>query len=280
MASDLKAAGAYRLLYYQPAPETGERIAIALLLEDGRNAFLHYDEHFAKLRRVYPWLDLAVVKFYLEDLRAALNKSTNIEATLNLYGPQLVASDSRRIALPITETLVDLLIHKFVLPAAKAANVREERPLERPVDAVAQSLQAYVKSGAGRQLKFRAGADARTVLGRKAPGIGAVALAIESSSGWTLVDGVDLNLLTPNKTMERADHVARTFWRYSRETAHPNSPKVHKIGLVLNGLSHLKPPEHDAHDYAIHRLEVDADEAIDAASTEAIAKLREALRGD
>jgi hypothetical protein len=48
--------------------------------------------------------------------------------------------------------------------------------------------------------------------------------------------------------------------------------------MVLNGLSHLKPTEHDVHDYAIHRLEVDAGEAIDAPSTEAIPKPREALR--
>jgi hypothetical protein len=276
MASELKAAGTYRLLYFQPAPETGERIAIGLLLEDGRNSFVYYDHHFGKLRRLYPWLDLSMVHFYLDALEGALSKSINAESTLNLYGPQLVASDSRRIALPITEALVDLLMRKFVLPAPKVAVAHEEKP----VDAVAQSIRAYVTQGAGRELKVHSGADALMILGRKSPRIAPVAMAIESATGWTLIDGVDLNILTPTKAIDRADHVGRTFWQYARATKQPNSVSVRTIGLVLNGLSHLKPPAHDAHDYAIHRLHADADAAIDTASSEAIPKLRQALRTD
>jgi hypothetical protein len=165
-------------------------------------------------------------------------------------------------------------MHKFVLPLPKAAVALEARP----VDAVATSIQAYVTQSAGRQLKVHIAADVQMVLGRKAPRIAPVAMAIESASGWTLVDGVDLNILTPTKAIERADHVARNFWQYSRATAASHSVRIRKIGLVLNGSSRLKPPANDAHDYAIHRLEVDADEAIDAASSEAIPKLREALR--
>src|SRR5271168_974551 len=119
MASELKRVGWYRLLYYQPAPETGERITIGLLFEDEGRAFLHYDKHFAKLRKLYPWIDSKAIGFYLEDLKSALAKTTGIEPVLNLYGPQLVSSDARKVILPITDALVKMLMGKFVQPAPR-----------------------------------------------------------------------------------------------------------------------------------------------------------------
>lgn len=41
--------------------------------------------------------------------------------------------------------------------------------------------------------------------------MGTVALAVEGLAGWTLIDGVDLSLLTPKKAIGRADDVGRTF---------------------------------------------------------------------
>ena len=85
MASELKRVGWYRLLYYQPAPETGERITIGLLFEDEDHAFLYYDKQFAKLRKVYPWIDSKTVGFYLDDLKSALTKAKIIEPVLNYF---------------------------------------------------------------------------------------------------------------------------------------------------------------------------------------------------
>jgi hypothetical protein len=76
----------------------------------------------------------------------------------------------------------------------------------------------------------------------------------------------------------RADDVSRTFWHYSRLAEEGQSAPIRKIGVVLNGLSHLKPREHDAHDYALHRFDAEADTTIDSASTEATAKLERALQ--
>ena len=119
MASELKRVGWYRLLYYQPAPETGERIAIGLLFDDEGHAFLHYDKQFGKLRKLYPWTDPKAVGFYLEDLKSALAKTKCIDPVLNLYGPQLASSDPRKVVLPITDALVKMLMGKFVQPAER-----------------------------------------------------------------------------------------------------------------------------------------------------------------
>jgi hypothetical protein len=94
-----------------------------------------------------------------------------------------------------------------------------------------------------------------------------------TGAGWTLTDGVDLNLLTPKRTIDRADDVSRIFWHYSRLSEEGQTGQIRKIGTVPNGISHLKPLEHDAHDYALHRLQSEADTTIETASTEATAKL-------
>ena len=92
------------------------------------------------------------------------------------------------------------------------------------------------------------------------------------------IDGVDLNLLKPQQAIDRADDVGKTFWKYSQLVLEGQVGSIRKIGVVLNGLSHLKPREHDAHDYALHRLKAEADTAIDAASTEATATLERELQ--
>jgi hypothetical protein len=272
MASELKRVGWYRLLYYQPAPETGERITIGLLFEDEGHAFLHYDKQFAKLRKLYPWIDSKTLGFYLDDLKSALAKTTCIEPVLNLYGPQLVSSDARKVTLPITDALVKMLMGKFVQPAPRGPHEAKQP------DQVAIAIQAYVKNRAHKVLQYHTEVTPETILGRKVAGVGAVALAMESGTGWTLIDGVDLNLLKPQQAIDRADDVGRTFWKYSQLASEGQAGTIRKIGVVLNGLSHLKPREHDAHDYALHRLKAEADTAIDASSMEATANLERELQ--
>jgi hypothetical protein len=136
MASKLRPVGKNRLLCYQPAPETGERIIIGLLFDDEEHAFLYYDTHFAKLRKLYPWIDSKTLTFYLDDLRSALANTKSIEPVLNLYGPQLVPSDIRKVLLPITDAMVETLMEKFVHPAPRGPNETKQP------DGVAIAIQA------------------------------------------------------------------------------------------------------------------------------------------
>src|SRR5271169_4398410 len=235
MASELKRGGWYRLLYYQPAPETGERITIVLLFEDEEHAFLHYDKQFAKLRKLYPWIDSKTVGFYLDDLKGALAKTKSIEPVLNLYGPQLVSSDARKVVLPITDALVEMLMEKFVHPAPRGPHEAKQP------DQVAMAIQSYVKNRVHKDLHLHTEVTSDTILGRKAARVGTVAVAVETDAGWTLIDGVDLNLLRPKQAIVRAEDVGRTFWHYSRLVEEGKTRPIRKIGVVLNGLSHLKP---------------------------------------
>ena len=70
--------------------------------------------------------------------------------------------------------------------------------------------------------------------------------------------------------------MARTYWNYGRAAAEAGV-QIRRVGVVLNGHSHLSAPTHEAHDYALHRFRVDSDLALDNVSTEAGTRLRELL---
>ena len=144
---------------------------------------------------------------------------------------------------------------------------------DKPRDPVAVAIEAFVKNRT-QDLRFHAQATAQTILGRRMAGIRPVALAVEGESGWTLIDGVDLNVMTPHQAMKRADEVGKTFWQYSRLL---DGPHIQTVGVVLNGQSHVEAKTHEAHDYALHRLKMDADSAIDGASSNSTADLEKAL---
>jgi hypothetical protein len=242
-----------------------------LAFEHGKGrATVEYDSAFAKVAKMFPDADPQALAFYLDSLRTDLDVAGDVETVLNAYGPQIVASAARRIATPISRAAIEMLMARYIFPAKKG---RRDRRLE---DKVAKEIEAFVRGKMGPDLALRREVSAREILGHPVAGTKRIALAIPKDSAWTLVDGVDLNQLTPQAAANRADEISRTFWNYSR-AAGDSGVLIRRVGVVLNGNSHLAPRTHEAHDYALHRFQVDADLAIDATSTEAGQQLQRLL---
>ncbi len=272
MGNELKRqTGKYWVLFYQPLPEAGERIAIALVFAGVRGPTVEYDPTFAKLIKVFPDVDPQALAFSLESLGADLRTSNEVESVINSYGSQLAASSARRIGLPVSEGAIEMLMGRYVYPSKRKKRSRSHE------DKVAREIEAFVRGNVPSTTKLRTGVSARDILGRTLTGAKKIALAIPSGSGWTLVDGVDLNQSSPQEAASRADEISRTFWNYSR-AAGDSGMHLRRVGIVLNGNSHVAPRTHEAHDYALHRFQIDSDLAIDAVSTEAGAQLRNLLQ--
>jgi len=251
--------GQYWLLYYQPVPETGERIAVGLILQDrGRHPQVEFDAKFSKVLKVFPATDPDTLAFYFQSLAEQLERGAPVESTLNAFGPQLVASKSRSVISPISAEILDHLVARYLLPVKKLRGKREK------ADGVAREIESFVRSSGSGNIEIQTNVTARDVLGRPVAGAKRIALAIRFDGKWTLIDGVDLNQLTAKQATERADEIARTYWNYSR-AAIQTGVEVKRIGIVLNGHSHLEPKSLEAHDYALHRFQADSDLAIDAA---------------
>jgi hypothetical protein len=263
--------GKYWVLFLQPLPESGERVAIALVFHDkAERPIVEYDPAFSKALKLYSDLDTDGLRYCLETLQTDLRSSNQIEATLNSYGPQISASNARKIVSPVSEQVIAMLLARYVY-LSKGKKARKERK-----DMVGEEIAIFVRNNAGPDVRLRTGVSAREIVGHPVPGTKPVAIAIPSDRGWTLIDGVDLNQSTVTAAISRADDVARTYWNYSRAAA-AAGVQIRRVGVVLNGHSHLSKPTHEAHDYALHRFQVDSDLALDNVSTEAGTRLRELL---
>ena len=272
MASSINSStGHYWLVYYQPVPEVGEKITVALILQElGRRPRVEFDEDFSKVLKIFPATDPQTLAFYLESIAHQLDLGGPIESAVNAFGPQLVASKSRSMISPVSGEVLQHLRARYLLPAKKQRQLRD-----RP-DGVATEIESYVRGRVAGNLQIRKDVQARDILGESVTGTKRIALAIETEGHWALIDGVDLNQSTPKQATDRADEIARTYWNYGRAAAEKGI-RVERVGIVLNGHSHLQAKSLEAHDYALHRFRAESDHAIDAASPGSDVELRNLL---
>src|SRR5690349_5337781 len=113
MASDPLAT--YRLVYFQPDPEDGERVCVALLFTvHGEVELLAYPD-FPRLRCLAPHVDSELVQVYLDDLTSHLKwKSSDIDLILRRQSPQLVTSEVRKCSWPLSNESRLYLMRRFL----------------------------------------------------------------------------------------------------------------------------------------------------------------------
>jgi hypothetical protein len=259
--------GRYWAIFYQPLPESGERIAIALVLEhNSANCTVEFDEKFAKVRKVFPDLDAEGMAFTLSGLQTKLNETDNRDFLLASLGPQISASIARRAALPFTDKRKASLMSRYVLPA-KSTRPEPLTAQEQRNQTVTKAIQGYIRGYFdGKDISVEV--SPKQIFVRNIPGVRPVAIGIQAGDGsWTVMDGVDLNQSTAQSAERRADDIGHTYWKLKRE-AERKGIKVKSIGIVLNGHSHLSPRSKEAHDYALLRFQQNSDHAVDAAEGE------------
>ena len=150
--------GKYWVLFYQPLPEAGERIAMALVFEHGQIQ-VEYDPAFTKVSKLFPDADAAALAFCLDTLRLDLRSADSVQSVLNSYGPQFATSEARRLALPVQPATIELLKARYLFPAKRPKTKRE------PEDKVSQEIAAFVRHAVDPNMKFRTNVGSREILG-------------------------------------------------------------------------------------------------------------------
>ncbi|HEV2884666.1 MAG TPA: hypothetical protein VGW36_07395 [Pyrinomonadaceae bacterium] len=255
----------YRLVYFQPDPEDGERVSIALLFQANGGVDLLYNTDFPRLRCLAPSTDPNLVQMYLDDLADRLrHDQLNVDAIIRRHAPQIMTSEPRKVAWPLTDAARLYLMKRFLHKEKVAATHPRLEKQDQVRAHIKQLIHHTVK---GRKLELHEDAAADWVLGRHMPEIEQVALAMRKRKGVLLIDGVDLTILRPKSALSRINRVTHTFWQYGRLREMEFEPReIRRIGVVLNG--HVKPtPEYqDAHDFALHQFHKEADLVVDTTS--------------
>lgn len=272
----------YRLLHFQPDPEDGDRVCVGLLLDERGRYTILCDSKFHKLRCIAPDFEPELVAFYLRDLEANLDRSTEpIEVTLRRCAPQMLVSEPRSITSPITDTAKQRLLERFVL--ATKSSISEANVVSKGELQTADHLRLFLHEIAPlAEPTIIRNARPRELFGRNVPHVKAVAFAIRKPSIVVLVDGVDLRVMTPAKTIAKANQIVHTFWQYGRLRNEGlfSQGRVKRVGIVMNGSSPKTETYMDAHDYAFHQFNNEADVAVDTTSGEGRELLRSVLTAE
>jgi hypothetical protein len=277
VGSHLSGIASYHLLFFHPRPEDGDRICIGLLFSAGRDSEVLYDSSFSKLRCVAPAAQLNLLRFYLASFQAELHKSPESpELLLRRLSPQLSSSEARKVRWPLTESLRLQLLHRFAFPA-EAEGKAPKHAREALADEVKQRIRDIVSSLAAPSREIKFDASPEWVLGRKLANVKPVAVALRDRGRVVLIDGIDLNLLTPRGAVSRANEVVHTFWQYGRldqlGVPFESISSLRRIGLVLNGKTRPGLAYKDAHDFALDQFKKESELAVDASSPEAQSRL-------
>jgi len=247
----------YRLVFFQPEPENGERLCIALVFTEtnGRRTLL-FDDQFSRVRCFAPNFETALLRFLMRSVEEQLrDAATPLDQSFLGLGSQLSFSPERRIASPITEKTKLYLLERFV--------TRDDRDAMVPVDAVAYQraeknarFMAHVLSFARPLLGRGTGAfieraSSTQVFGHKLPGVGSVSLLISTQNSVTVLDGVDLSIQKPKEVVRRTGEVAHTFWQYGRYSKELVLPKqMNRVALIFNGVASPSSKYRDAQLFA------------------------------
>ncbi|HXJ94577.1 MAG TPA: hypothetical protein VMT20_17155 [Terriglobia bacterium] len=278
--------GTYRLMFFQPDPEDGDRVCVGVLLQEGRSCAVLYDKRFPKVHCIAPGFEPELVKFYLDDLATTLQRNCrdDLALTLRRYAPQLVASEERSILLPVTELTKMRLLERFVRPRSepRTADLETASTLARQGEQFTERLRLLVgECVRPTEATIFQNARPQEIFGRALPDVRPVAISVKRGEKITLIDGVDLQIMNGKRARERANQVAYTFWQYGRARSEDSSflwqTRFTRVGVVLNGSTHKTSKYYATHDYVLHQFQKDADLAIDAASGEDAQKLRAAL---
>lgn len=269
----------YRLVYFQPDPEDGERVCVALLFYTEREVELLYDPKFPKVVCLTSKANCDLIRVYLDDLKMYLKSHlSDIDSHILRYAPHLVMSEVRKSVWPLSDRARLYLMRRFLSKDKRVAPdqmVKEGNVKTHIRDVVKNATRDHIEH------LIKEDVSSQWVLGEKVPQIRPVAFALDRNNRIILIDGTDLTVLTPILARRRANDVALTFWQYRQygqtQGYRLDRKPLFKIGVVINGTRTSQPSYKDTHDFVMHQFGEEADLAIDAASDRGLDTLKEAL---
>src|ERR1700693_6661334 len=115
----------YRLLYFSPRPEDGERLCVGIVVAVGGNQFIEFYEHFTKVKSITRGHNVEVVGTVIDGLRADLT-GDNLSDLMLRFEPQFFLSAPRKLLVPWSEDVKSRLRKRFLLRGHQVPGIAEK----------------------------------------------------------------------------------------------------------------------------------------------------------
>lgn len=278
MTSESLPSRFYRIVYFSPRPEDGERVCVALIIwDEGRTYFL-FDRNARKARGLSREYGTDVIIFMLEQLEEKASQIA-VSGVVTEFSPQIQISGPRVLLKPADETVRNILVHTYLSPQKGFRS-----PAKQP--GISGRIETFLSKYHVPQGSIIRRATAQKLFGKEAvrrlpaeliPG--PVARAVNVGDGLLLLDGVDIHAST-NAVVEHVARVTHTYWQCKKAQGvlHDKSVKLTSAAVVFDGdggtenqsfLWRIR--------YAMEQFEKDADHTINPSTPEGQNELRSLL---
>jgi hypothetical protein len=263
----------YRLLLFQPDPETGERICVGVAVDRD----LIYARDLPRVQCFTQKTNPDILRVYLKDIRdrVARSEAENLDRVIRDFAPMFMLSAPRNIVSPVTQSAKLMLLRRFVGDGPRRQSERMRTRREYFGRLIEFARTAHI----GPDSQIIENARPADILGMRPLGVGRVnrvALAIRRPERTVLMDGLDLNRVRANDLLRACGQVVHTFWQYGRASK-PYGERLSRIAIIFNGSVRDSAQARDAHDFAVSQFQKESDETIEATSPVAVERLSQLL---
>lgn len=226
----------YRLVYFSPRPEDGERVCVAVIVWDEGKIYYLYDKNARKARGLSREYGIEVIGFMLQRLE---EKATEValKGSVPEFSPQIQVSKPRVLLQSMDDELRNLLIRTYLSPQKRFRSPAKQAGVSRRIEEFLSEFHvpkgSIIRRASAEQLF---GKDAlRHLPDELIPG--PVARAVNLSNGLLLLDGVDVHASTTALVVEHVGRVVHTYWqcKKAQELLNNNAGKLTSAAVVFNG---------------------------------------------
>ncbi|HEV2222628.1 MAG TPA: hypothetical protein VGR84_06465 [Candidatus Acidoferrales bacterium] len=274
----------YRLMYFSPRPEDEEKVCVAVLIKDGNQVFLEYDERFEKAKCIAADYSAESLKFILQTLRDKSEHQDDGSAALNLsFSPQFQLSAPRVLLQPANEQVREVLRHRFLLRVRPVRTSEKQKGIGRRIDRLLFEKIRIRPASMRRRVSFSElfGIDAQRSLPKDLIPK-SVSRAVSFDNRVVLLDGVDLHAPSQQSLVDSIGRISHAFWQYQEARAFSkdlSSMRLTRAAILFDGEGDQLPDDlRWRRDYAYHELDKDSDITLGPGTSDSEENLREALQ--
>ena len=226
----------YRLVYFSPRPEDGERVCVALIIwDDGKTHYL-FDQRARKARGLSRDYSPETIRFMLQRLEGNAEEIA-LSGSVPEFSPQIQVSKPRTLLKPVDSELQNLLFRTYLSPQKGYRSPAKQA-------GVSKRIEEFLSGFSIPQGSIIRRASAERLLGpdnlRGLPPElvpGPVSRVVNLADGLLLLDGVDVHAATTASVVEHVGRVVHTYWQYKKaqELLTNSGVKFTSAAVVFDG---------------------------------------------
>jgi len=269
----------YRLIYFSPRPEDGERVCVAIVVWDEGKTHYLFDEKVRKARNLSRDYPPEAIRFVLERLEGDVERIAHT-GSVPEFSPQFQVSEPRTLLKPMDTEVRNLLLQTYLSPQKGYRSPAKQAGLSRRIEQFLSGLNVP-----SRFIMRRASAEqllGENVVRRLPVELvpGPVTRVVNFADKLVLMEGVDVHSATSGSLVDHVGRIVHTYWQYKKAKEYLSNDRLNvtSAAIVFDGEGSTENDKFTwRREYATEQFKKDADLTISPSAPSGEENLRHLL---